>query len=266
MVEYPFIDPVVLSLGPLQIRWYGLAYVAGILGGYLYLKRVLTRFEPHYPLRPEHISEGLTWIIFGIVLGGRLGYVVFYDLSYYLHHPVQILNTLQGGMSFHGGLLGVIIATYAYTKKHALPLLGYFDCLALATPIGLGLGRLANFINGELYGTPTTLPWGVIFPEGGMIKRHPSQLYEALLEGALLFFVLFFFMKKGWLKTPGRISGVFMIGYGISRFLVECVRVPDATIGYFIGGTTWGQWLTLPMIFVGVALIIFSYKGQKKTS
>lgn len=264
MIDYPNIDPVLLSIGPIKIRWYGIAYVIGILGGYSYIKYILNKYYPLHTINKDHISNGLTWLIIGIIIGGRLGHVIFYDIEYYINYPVQIVNTLQGGMSFHGGLIGVIVSAYFYSKKSKISLLKFFDCLAIATPIGLFFGRIANFINGELYGRVTSLPWGMVFPNGGPFPRHPSQIYEALLEGLSLFIILFIFAKNKALNVKGITSSIFLIMYGIFRFLVEFVREQESYVDYFYWGTTLGQWLTVPFIVIGFIMLYKSINRVKE--
>jgi phosphatidylglycerol:prolipoprotein diacylglycerol transferase len=262
------------------LRWYALAYIAGILIGWRIavaaVKRPTLWADDTPPMRPEQVEELLTWVILGVILGGRLGFVLFYQPGYYLQNPAEILAVWQGGMSFHGGLIGVIGAALMFCFKNSLPLRPTADMMAMATPPGLLLGRLSNFINAELWGRPTSLPWGVQFPGqaaqscgqtlGEICARHPSQLYEALLEGLLLGAVLLWLaFRRGALKVPGRIVGLFIGGYGAARFLVEFVRQPDAQfisdgnplgLAWHIGGygLTMGQLLSVPMIAIGIYL------------
>lgn len=256
MIPYPQIDPVALSIGPLAVRWYSLAYIAGLLLGWHYIRH-LDR-APQQVLGKEAREDILLWAMLGVVLGGRLGYVLFYHPLYFLEHPVEIFMLWQGGMSFHGGMLGTITAIWLFCRKHGIGFLPVIDLVACAAPIGLFFGRLANFINGELYGRVTQLPWGMVFPHGGPLPRHPSQLYEAFLEGILLFSVLAWLaMRRDFRKQPGRLAGVFLIGYGLSRFMVEWVRQPDGHLGLLALGLTMGQWLSLPMIALGIYLCWF---------
>lgn len=263
------------------LRWYALAYIAGILIGWRIALAAIRRpgLWPanRAPASAEQVEDLLTWIILGVILGGRFGYVFFYNASYYLSHPAEILMIWQGGMSFHGGLLGVVIATWAWCLKNRAPILSTADMLALATPPGLLLGRLANFVNAELWGRPTDLPWGVIFPGeaaqacgqpvGDFCARHPSQLYEAGLEGLLLGLLLLLLARRGALKRPGVIAATFFIGYACARIVVEFVRQPDEqftsatdTVGYVLriggAGITQGQLLSLAMIAAGVAFLL----------
>ncbi|MDP9126894.1 MAG: prolipoprotein diacylglyceryl transferase [Pseudomonadota bacterium] len=261
---FPPLDPVALALGPIVIRWYALAYLAGFILGWR-MCLFLARQNATGP-RPEFFDEFLTWAVLGVVLGGRIGYVVFYQPDFYAAHPEDILKVWHGGMSFHGGLIGVITATAIYTRVYKLKLFAFLDLLACVTPIGLGLGRLANFVNGELYGRVTTVPWGVVFPRGGVMPRHPSQLYEAFLEGAVLFAILFALSQKKKIRAhPGCLSGCFLVGYGLFRFFVEFFREPDAQLGFLFAGATMGQLLCIPMIAVGIGIIAWS-QGQTHPS
>lgn len=256
---FPPLDPVALSIGPLAIRWYALAYLAGFLLGWRYCL-YLARQNPKGP-SAEMFDEYLTWAVIGTVIGGRLGYIFFYQADYYFAHPLEMLQVWHGGMSFHGGMLGVIGAAWLFTRKHKISFFAFTDVLACVTPIGLGLGRVANFINGELYGRQTDMPWGMIFPRGGDVPRHPSQLYEALLEGVLLFVVLFLLSRRKNIRARhGFISGAFLFGYGVFRFLIECLREPDAQLGLLAAGLTMGQWLCIPMVMYGCYLILWSEK------
>nr|WP_319517020.1 prolipoprotein diacylglyceryl transferase [uncultured Cohaesibacter sp.] len=255
------IDPVLLSIGPIQIHWYAIAYIVGILLAWFYTKRLAARQQlwpgNESPLSAAALDDFVFWATIGIILGGRLGYVLFYNLDAYLQHPLQILALWTGGMSFHGGFLGVTLAMILFARAKGISLLSMFDLVAMAAPIGLFFGRIANFINSELWGLPTSLPWGVVFPNGGPEPRHPSQLYEAALEGLLLFIILRILSHwTGALKKPGIVAGLFAILYAVFRSLVELVRVPDSQLGYFSLGTTMGMWLSAPMILAGLAMII----------
>ena len=257
MLVFPDFNPVAVSLGPLAIRWYALAYLAGFLLGWRYCLS-LAQKNPH-GLAPHLFDDYLTWAIIGVILGGRTGYVLFYNAAEYLAHPLEALQVWHGGMSFHGGMLGVIAAAWIFARKHKISFFAFTDILACVTPIGLGLGRLANFVNGELYGRATDLPWGVVFPRGGPLPRHPSQIYEAILEGLVLFLVLFFFSRvKTFRERTGFLSGVFLFGYGLFRFSVEFVREPDQQLGFLFAGATMGQLLCLPMMLFGAYLILRS--------
>lgn len=249
-LPFPAIDPVAIAIGPIAIRWYALAYLVGILLGFFILKRLCLR--PEWGLSAAMLDDLLFYATLGIIIGGRLGYVLVYNPGYYLAHPLEIFALWQGGMSFHGGLLGVIVAAWAVARKHERPFLTLGDALAVAAPPGLFFGRVANFINGELWGRPTDLPWGVIFPNAGPLPRHPSQLYEAALEGLLLGAIMFLLARRPYRQeTAGKIAGVFFGGYGLARFLVEFVREPDPQLGFLMFGATMGQILSMPMIALG---------------
>ena len=254
------IDPVAFAIGPLVVRWYALAYLAGFLLGWRYCLSLAARNKNERP-NAEDIDEFLTWAVIGVILGGRLGYVLFYQLDFYMSAPLEIVKLWKGGMSFHGGVLGVMIAMIFYAKRHDIKLLALSDIVCAAAPIGLFFGRLANFINGELYGRVTMLPWGVEFP-GAIGPRHPSQLYEAVLEGCVLFVLLYQLIRMPGIKT-GTVSGVFLLGYGLFRGLVEFVRAPDAHIGLIGEFISMGQILCLPMIVGGALLIFFIHRQAR---
>ncbi|WP_097279379.1 prolipoprotein diacylglyceryl transferase [Caenispirillum bisanense] len=257
-LPFPAIDPIAIELGPLAIRWYALAYLTGLLGGWWYL-RFLARRTPGGP-NDVQVDDFLVWATLGVVLGGRLGYVLFYKPSYYLANPLDILKVWQGGMAFHGGVLGVLVAIYLFSRLRKLSFLRLGDLVCAVVPIGLFFGRIANFINGELWGRPAPdVPWAFVFPHGGDVPRHPSQLYEAVLEGLVLFVVLHLLWRVTALRErQGFIAGAFLAGYGISRFIVEFFREPDDFLGTVAAGMTMGQLLSLPMILVGAALMIAS--------
>ena len=251
---FPDIDPVAIQIGPLAIRWYALAYIAGLIGGWRFCL-MLAKRESN-PVLPRHIDDFLVWATIGVVLGGRLGFVMFYQPAHYLANPLDILQVWQGGMSFHGGLLGVILAMVLFARSKKIPFFALADIVAAATPIGLFFGRIANFINGELWGRVTDVPWAFVFPRAGPDPRHPSQLYEAALEGLILFVILAILVYRfDALRRPRLISGTFLIGYGVSRILVETVREPDSYIGLLSFGTTWGQWLSVPRVLYGLYLV-----------
>ena len=251
MLTFPNIDPVAIAIGPLAIRWYALAYVVGILLGYRYVVKLCER---HGPVLTKAAKDNMIlFAIIGILLGGRIGYVLFYQFGYFLEHPLHIVMLWQGGMSFHGGIIGVIVAYYLYARTYGIPYLQWMDRIACAAPIGLFLGRIANFINGELYGRHSDVPWAMAFPRGGPDPRHPSQLYEAALEGLALFVLLYVLQR--FTRAPqqyGMLGGVFLIGYGISRIIAECFREPDVQIGLLAGGVTMGQILSVPMVLAGM--------------
>jgi phosphatidylglycerol:prolipoprotein diacylglycerol transferase len=257
MLSYPQIDPVIFSIGPLHLRWYGLMYVLGFLGAYLLVKKQIKEFG--YRELDKHFENLNMILILSVVIGGRLGYVLFYNLPYYLEHPMEIPATWSGGMSFHGAALAILLSglVFSYTTKVNFWKAG--DIYLATVPIGLGLGRLGNFINGELYGRVTDVPWGMVFPEGGPLPRHPSQLYEAFLEGVVLFILLWSLRKKPWARGSrwphGSITALFLIGYGVFRIIVENFREPDQHLGFLLGGLTMGQFLSLFMI--GVAAVFW---------
>jgi phosphatidylglycerol:prolipoprotein diacylglycerol transferase len=255
LIDYPRIDPVLFEIGPFAIRWYALAYIAGLILGWRYC--IWLASKPPLALARELFDDFLVWAIVGVLVGGRLGYVLFYKPLFYLENPLQIPMIWEGGMSFHGGMIGVILALYFYTRARRVPFFPLMDVVAVAGPIGLFFGRLANFINGELYGRATDVSWAMIFPNDfDQLPRHPSQLYEAALEGIVLFLAMHIAarytdarLKYGWL------CGLFLIGYSIARILVEFVREPDAQLGYLAGIVTMGQLLCVPMILLGIYLM-----------
>lgn len=254
-LAFPAIDPVLISFGPIAIRWYAISYLAGFVLGWWYCM-VLARANAAGPTSKDY-DDFLAWAVIGTVLGGRLGYVLFYQFDYYLNAPLEVFYVWHGGMSFHGGLLGMLAATWFFIRQRKLHYFAFTDILACATPIGLGFGRIANFINGELFGRVTEASWGVVFPRGGNLPRHPSQLYEAFLEGLVLFIVLAVLARIPALrKKEGFLSGIFLILYAIFRFGVEFFREPDEQLGFLFGGATMGQLLSLPVFIFGIILII----------
>ena len=259
-IPFPVIDPVAISLGPVHVRWYALAYIVGLLLAVAHAKWLLGREEFWRPGRPfmtkAQMDDFMLWAMLGVVLGGRLGYVLFYNFPYYLGHPGQMLAVWKGGMSFHGGFAGVILAAWLFCRRHGLRLDRLLDLAAASVPIALFLGRIANFINGELWGRVTDVPWAMVFPRGGPDPRHPSQLYEATLEGLVLFIVLHVLIRRGALARPGLVAGAFCAGYGTARLIVEFFRQPDAQLGYLAGGwLTMGMVLSAPLMAVGGWLI-----------
>jgi phosphatidylglycerol:prolipoprotein diacylglycerol transferase len=259
---FPQFDPVLVQIGPFSVRWYALAYIASLLLGWR-LVRGLVRLPPAVAT-PIQVDDFLTWAVLGVVLGGRLGYVLFYQPSTYLAHPAQILAVWEGGMSFHGGMLGVATAIIIFCRRNQIPLLGFADRIAVVAPLGLGLGRLANFINGELWGRPAPdwLPWAMIFPRIDMLPRHPSQLYQALMEGLLLFLLMFVLSRREALRRRfGLLTGIFLCGYAVARITGEFFREPDAFLGFLAFGATMGQLLSVPMAVAGLWLIL---RGRKE--
>lgn len=255
-LSYPNIDPILLQIGPVAIRWYSLSYLGGLVFAWAYMSRLIRVQAP--PCNQEQVSDYIFWAMMGIVLGGRIGYVLFYNASYYAQNIGDAFAIWDGGMSFHGGFLGVCVATIFFCRYHKIPLFRFADIIACASPIGLMLGRFANFINGELYGRVTDAPIGMVFPTGGPLPRHPSQLYEAMLEGLLLFLILFVvYNYTNARKKPGMITGLFIIGYAAARTFVEQFREPDSHIGFLFGteAITMGQLLSAPMILFGLYLI-----------
>ncbi len=264
-MPFPEIDPVAFAIGPFAVRWYALAYLGGVLLGAAYgytllaKKTLWTDGQP--PFEAPAIWDFAFWAVIGIVVGGRLGYVLFYNLGYYLANPGEIIALWDGGMSFHGGMAGLMLAVALFTRRRRGNILSALDLLGAISTIGLLLGRLANFINGELYGAPTTLPWGVVFPtDPDQVPRHPSQLYEALLEGIVLFLIVRYATNVAFaLRKPGLTAGIFAIGYALSRIAIEFVRLPDAQLGYLYGGwLTMGMVLTVPILLLGIGLVLYA--------
>jgi phosphatidylglycerol:prolipoprotein diacylglycerol transferase len=254
-IAFPAIDPVALQVGPFALRWYALAYIAGIVAGWL-LGRRLCALPPKAATR-EQVDDFVTWITLGIILGGRLGYVLFYRPGYYVTAPWEALYLWHGGMSFHGGMLGVVVAMLWFSHRQRLDPLLLADRAVTVVPIGLFLGRLANFANGELWGRVTDAPWGMVFPHAGPEPRHPSQLYQAFLEGICLFVLLQVLVRIPSIRSrPGMLSGVFLCGYAVARIIGELFRQPDAQLGFLAGGVTMGQLLSIPMLAVGGWLIL----------
>ncbi len=259
-LQFPQFNPVLFQWGWIAIRWYALAYITGLVTGWQVMRR-LVRLPPAVATLAQ-TDDFLTWATLGVVLGGRLGYCLFYQPGHFLTHPLEILAVWTGGMSFHGGMLGVVTAIILFCHRNAIPILGFADRMAIVTPIGLGLGRVANFINGELWGRPAPdwLPWRMVFPrtEDG-VPRHPSQLYQALMEGLLLFLVVYAFSRNAGRRARfGTLTGIFLIGYGVARIIGEFFREPDSFLGYLWSGATMGQVLSFPMILAGIGLILFA--------
>ncbi len=257
---FPQIDPVIFEIGPLAIRWYGMMYLLGFAAAFFLIRHLVGLRE--LPLARDKVADLMFYGILGVIVGGRLGYVLFYNPGYYLAHPLESFAIWQGGMSFHGGLLGVIVAIVTYCRRYHLSILLTGDIVTASAPIGLGLGRLGNFINAELWGRVTDQPWGVIFPGAGPYPRHPSQLYEAALEGPVLFAILYVLHRRRAAK--GVPFFTFFLGYGCFRFFVEFFRQPDAHLGFLWGGATMGQLLSLPMILFGLGGLMILNKRKEK--
>jgi phosphatidylglycerol:prolipoprotein diacylglycerol transferase len=269
-LPFPDFDPVLVQIGPLAIRWYALAYIVGILGGWVYARRIIRAeglWGSKAPLTVVDFDDFILWVTLGIILGGRLGYVLFYNPAYFAANPAEIVQLWKGGMSFHGGFLGCVVAVMAFARWHGIPTLSLGDIVCGVAPIGLFLGRIANFVNAELWGRTTDAAWGVVFCNeriqaanngvcpAGLLPRHPSQLYEATLEGIVLFIVLAIMMRMGALKRPGTVLGAFCLGYGLARTICELFREPDAQLGFLWGGLTMGMLLSVPLMIAGVVLI-----------
>jgi phosphatidylglycerol:prolipoprotein diacylglycerol transferase len=257
---YQNLDPIAFTIGPISVRWYGIAYLLGFTLGGLLAWRILKRWK--LDMSADDLMSIVIGIAFGAIIGGRCGYVLFYGAGYYLANPLEIFNLSHGGMSFHGGLIGAIIGGSIACKALKVSILTMFDIGCIVTPIGLCFGRIANFINGELWGAPTDLPWGVVFSAGD-VARHPSQLYEALLEGVVLFIILFAASRKLPPRPQGTFAGLFLLFYGVFRILIEFVRVPDAQLGYLFGPVTMGMLLSLPLVIAGIGFLVWAHKTRR---
>jgi phosphatidylglycerol:prolipoprotein diacylglycerol transferase len=261
VIAYPVIDPVLVNIGPLPIRWYALAYIGGLIFGWAYAGWIVGRdawWNGRARPTKASLDDLIVYIALGVVAGGRLGYVLFYNFAFYVTHPEDILSVWQGGMSFHGGLAGAALAIWIFAWRKQVPALSVADIVCAVVPIGLLLGRIANFIKPELWGRPSDVPWAMVFPGAGPLPRHPSQLYEAGLEGLALLAILFFVMRAGGLRRPGFVTGVFGVGYGAARIFCEFFREPDAQLGFLFGGATMGMLLSLPVIAAGLAFIAYA--------
>ena len=254
-------DPVAIQIFSIEIRWYSLAYIIGILLGWILSKRF---FISNIELK-EKFDDFLTFVILGIIIGGRLGYVILYNPNYYLDNLIDIFKIWEGGMSFHGGLIGVVLASFYFAKKNNQNFFIYLDVISIVAPIGIFFGRIANFINSELYGTETNLPWAVQFIKIDNLYRHPTQLYEALFEGLILFLILIYLRNKGLIKITGLMSGIFLICYSIFRFMIEFLRVPDEQIGYLLFNLTMGQIISCIFFLIGIYLTIVRYENKKES-
>jgi phosphatidylglycerol:prolipoprotein diacylglycerol transferase len=265
VIPYPAINPILISIGPFAVRWYALAYIVGIIAGWFYARAIIASerlWGGPAPFTVLDFDDFVIWITLGVILGGRTGYVLFYNLALFAAHPIQIFELWNGGMSFHGGVAGCTVAIVLFALHRHIPMLSLGDVTAGVAPIGLFLGRLANFINGELWGRPTDVPWAMVFPNGGPIPRHPSQLYEATLEGVVLFIVLGLLLRAGALKRPGFVTGAFALGYGAARIACEFFREPDLQVG-FLWGSQWltmGMLLCIPLMLGGIAILAFALR------
>lgn len=264
-LTYPQIDPVFFSIGPLPIRWYALAYIAGLLLGWLYA-RSLVKNDRHWGAVPRpdaaSLDDLLVYAALGVILGGRLGYVLFYNPEYFLANPGKVFALWEGGMAFHGGLAGAALGIWLFARRYGANMLSVCDICAAVVPIGIGLGRIANFIKPELWGRPTDVPWAMVFPDAGPLPRHPSQLYEAGLEGALLLLLLWIAVRRGALQRPGLVTGLFGAGYALARIFCEFFREPDPQLGFLFGGATMGMLLSLPLLAIGAVLITVALRRR----
>src|SRR6476660_4237180 len=264
-LQFPAFDPVLVSIGPFQIRWYALAYIAGILLGWLYARALIGAerlWGGPAPLTLADFDDFVLWVTLGIILGGRTGYVLFYNPAHFIEHPLEALQLWKGGMSFHGGFIGCVLAVVLFARSRGVSILSLGDLTCAAGTIGLFLGRIANFINGELWGRPSDVPWAMAFPGGGPLPRHPSQLYEAGLEGLVLLLVLWLMIRAGALKRPGLIIGAFACLYALARGFCEFFREPDAQLGFLWGGATMGQLLSIPLFLAGLGFIAYAMKHE----
>jgi phosphatidylglycerol:prolipoprotein diacylglycerol transferase len=268
-LPFPHFDPVLISLGPFAIRWYALAYIGGIVLGWIYARSLVKKerlWGGPAPITLVQLDDFILWVTIGIIVGGRTGYVLFYNPAFFIQHPAEIFQLWNGGMSFHGGFLGCVAAVMLFALKNNLSILSLGDITTAVAPIGILLGRIANFINSELWGRPadSSVPWAMVFPNGGPLPRHPSQLYEAGLEGILLFAVLAVMVRMGALKRPGLILGSFIAIYGLARIISEFFREPDAQLGFLWGGLTMGMLLSVPMIIAGAILIVMAWRRETR--
>jgi phosphatidylglycerol:prolipoprotein diacylglycerol transferase len=266
LITYPKFDPVLISVGPFAIRWYALAYIVGILLGWLYARRIIANqryWGGPAPLTVADYDDFVLWVTLGIILGGRIGYVLFYNFDHFITHPAEIVQVWNGGMSFHGGFLGCVLAVVLFAWKRGIPFLSVGDLTCAAGPPGIFLVRLANFVNGELWGRPTDVPWAMIFPlDRDQLPRHPSQLYEATLEGLVLLLILYVLIRRGALKRPGLIIGAFAMIYAVMRSFCELFREPDVQLGFLWRGTTMGMLLSIPLFLAGAAFVAYALRRQ----
>jgi phosphatidylglycerol:prolipoprotein diacylglycerol transferase len=267
LIAFPSFDPVAIAIGPFAIKWYALAYIGGIVLGWIYARSLLKNeklWGGPAPISVPQLDDFILWVTLGIILGGRTGYVLFYNLPFFMQHPAEIFELWKGGMSFHGGFMGCVIAVMWFARRNNISILSLGDITTAVGPIGLFLGRIANFINGELWGRPADpdLPWAMIFPTGGPLPRHPSQLYEAGLEGILLFTILAVMIRFGALKRPGLILGSFIAIYGLARITGEHFREPDPQLGFLWGGLTMGMILSVPMVIAGGVIMFLAWRRK----
>jgi phosphatidylglycerol---prolipoprotein diacylglyceryl transferase len=267
LIAFPVFDPTAIAIGPIAIRWYALAYICGIVLGWIYGRSLLKNeslWGGPAPISLLQLDDFILWVTVGIILGGRTGYVLFYNFPFFVQHPAEIFELWKGGMSFHGGFMGCVVAVICFARVNNLSILSLGDITTAVAPIGLLLGRIANFINGELWGRPAdpSLPWAMIFPTGGPLPRHPSQLYEAAMEGILLFTVLAVMIRLGALKRPGLILGSFIALYGVARIIGEHFREPDPQLGFLWGGLTMGMLLSMPMVIAGAIIIVWAWRHK----
>ncbi len=266
-IAFPVFDPVAFAIGPFVVRWYALAYIGGIVLGWIYARALLKNeklWGGPVPITLAQMDDFVLWVTIGIIVGGRTGYVLFYNPVFFVQHPTEILELWKGGMSFHGGFLGCVVAVIVFSRRNGLPILSLGDIVTAVGPIGLFLGRLANFINSELWGRPadSSVPWAMVFPNGGPVPRHPSQLYEAALEGVVLFTILAVMIRMGALKRRGLILGSFIAIYGIARIIGEFFREPDPQLGFLWGGLTMGMLLSVPMIIAGAVIMVVAWRRK----
>jgi phosphatidylglycerol---prolipoprotein diacylglyceryl transferase len=267
LIDFPVFDPIAVQIGPIAIRWYALAYIVGIIAGWIYARALVKNerlWAGEVPITLVQLDDFILWVTIGIIVGGRTGYVLFYNLAFFIQHPAEIFELWKGGMSFHGGFLGCVAAVMLFARRNNISILSLGDITTAVAPIGLLLGRLANFINSELWGRPAdpSLPWAMVFPNGGPEPRHPSQLYEAGLEGILLFVVLAVMIRIGALKRPGLILGSFITLYGVARITGELFREPDPQLGFLWGGLTMGMLLSVPMIIIGIIIFVAAVRRK----
>ena len=267
LIDFPVFDPIAIAMGPIAIRWYALAYICGIVIGWIYARQMIKNeklWGGPAPITLPQMDDFILWVTLGIIVGGRTGYVLFYNLPFFIQHPAEILELWKGGMSFHGGFLGCVVAVMWFARRNHVPILSLGDMTTAVAPIGLFLGRLANFINSELWGRPAdpSLPWAIVFPNGGPLPRHPSQLYEAGLEGIVLFTILAVMIRMGALKRPGLVLGSFILIYGIARIIGEHFREPDPQLGFLWGGLTMGMLLSVPMVIVGTIMVVMAWRRR----